>query len=249
MSVEKFLYLIQNIIGTDNEPGLTPHRVRDTLSVNEARRLINILSQPLGDIMENIEDNIRLIGKHEEEIKMIGNDLMALKKKLFIPVCEMQIIELANPMTVCVSEKCRHVVDINGIQKYDFPKKCHDNCTVYGSQREIVGDERMRKCRIFKWYTGFNCCKCKCSYKQHKHIYSDTKLNVRNEIDSHIKKQLDEITDAEILKKKMIERLVIKSEDLEGEQRLIIQCQAKFAKFVQENSIAPLSDVFKVYIE
>ena len=246
-SGQRCLELIQRIIGTPGQPGLTPHRVRDTLSVNEARRLIIMLSEPLNEITANIEDNLTLIEKHKIDVEGIANDLLLLRKKMYIPVCDMQIIELANPQTVCTSVKCRNVVHINGIIKHVFDKKCHDKCTVYGTQREGIGDERIRKCSVFKWYTGFKKCKkCGCSYKEHKHIYTETKINIRDEIDHNVKKQLDQISDAQTLKQKMIERLEIKSKELNEEEVFIMGCQAKFAIFVKENAIAPFSDVFKV---
>ena len=240
---------MQYIIGTDGEPGLTPHPVRATLSINVARKLIATLSEPLGEIGQNIDDNLQLIHEHRKEIENIGDNFDKLKTKLFIPQFEIVVNQLDEPQTVCASEKCRTIYMVYGVQKLTFDKKCHDKCTVYGIQREILEDRRIKNCRVFKWYNlWLKCTKCGCSWKEHKHIYTETKLIEKHEIDKEVKSKLEQIEDVKVLKQEMLKQLNKTGQELEGERKFIIETTAKFAKFIKENSIAPFSDIFQVCI-
>ncbi|CAG2101747.1 unnamed protein product, partial [Medioppia subpectinata] len=48
---------------------LTPHKVMDTLSLNNAKQIIQLLIKPLADITKNIADNVKQCETHKRRIK------------------------------------------------------------------------------------------------------------------------------------------------------------------------------------
>ncbi len=70
----------------DRVVSLPPNKVRDTISVNELRRLIVWLSQPLADITRNIVDNIKVLKGYKNYLKANSNDIIINKvsKRNFI---------------------------------------------------------------------------------------------------------------------------------------------------------------------
>ncbi len=53
--------------------------------INEARRLIINLSQPLAEIAQNIERNLIVLHEHQKIIQEKANEVDALKNELYIP--------------------------------------------------------------------------------------------------------------------------------------------------------------------
>lgn len=92
---------------------LKPHKVQNTVSVNEARRLIIHLSQPLADIAEMIQKNISVLQRKKNELQYCSDDVEELKKRLHIPVETLQIEALSQPRTVCTAQKCCKVYQVS----------------------------------------------------------------------------------------------------------------------------------------
>ncbi|XP_031357775.1 uncharacterized protein LOC116181523 [Photinus pyralis] len=105
-SVQECWRMLTYITGDSNNVALVPHEVKNTISVNEARRLIVQLSQPLADIAQLILDNIQCLERHKQNLHQSNNSLTELKTKLYIPTINLRVIEMAEPTTVCTSPKC-----------------------------------------------------------------------------------------------------------------------------------------------
>lgn len=85
---------------------MTPHKIKDTVSVNEGRRLILRLSEPLARISENIDSNIVVLERRRNELKDSNKSIEELKTKLRIPTINLRVEELTQPMTVCTDTSC-----------------------------------------------------------------------------------------------------------------------------------------------
>ena len=85
---------------------LPPHKIKDTVSVNEGRRLILRLSHPLAIISQNIDSNIVVLERRKDELKDSNKSIEELKTKLRIPTIKLQVEELAHPRTVCTDSSC-----------------------------------------------------------------------------------------------------------------------------------------------
>lgn len=101
--------------GPDNNDPLEPHMVKNIISINEARRLIIQLSQPLAEIAQLIQDNISLLHRHTNELSSRTNNLTELRKKLYIPFINLIVTKLTQPTTVCTSPGCSEVYEVSFI--------------------------------------------------------------------------------------------------------------------------------------
>lgn len=96
-------------MGDENNPGLKPHITENTVSINEARRFIMQIAQPLADITALISDNMYAL---EQQIKVLNREdqsLNDLKKNMFVPVIDLKETHFDKPRTVCTSLKCSKV--------------------------------------------------------------------------------------------------------------------------------------------
>lgn len=92
-------------------------------------------------------------------------------------------------------------------------------------------------------------CNCSHSYKVHMHIYYKSKISGRQIEDENIKKSAmhkDGIVQA---LDSTIQSLDQRKAKYEKEKVIIQNTMAKFAHFLQNNSIAAYNDKYKAYIE
>lgn len=106
------LKMISYIIGDVSNDPLKPHQLKNTVSVNEARRIIEHLSQPLAEISQLIFDNIRILERHQQNLQIENQSLDQLKKNLYIPILDLEVTQLTQPVTVCTSSKCVTTVKV-----------------------------------------------------------------------------------------------------------------------------------------
>ena len=85
---------------------LTPHQMKDTLSLNASRKLIVSLTKPLADIAQLIQTNIAVVKDKENEIKTCDAKKKELEDKLNIVAVEMAKKDLKFLRTVCPAPKC-----------------------------------------------------------------------------------------------------------------------------------------------
>jgi hypothetical protein len=104
--------LISYIVGDASRDPIKPHQLANTFSINEARRIIGQLSQPLVDISQLIHENILILEKHKSNLQMENQSLAELKKNLYIPIIDLEVTHLTQPVTVCTSAKCADLVKV-----------------------------------------------------------------------------------------------------------------------------------------
>lgn len=93
-------------MGDGEKPALTPHLTRKTVSINEARRIIMQLSQPLADVTELIYEKVYALDQHVHRLNRENQSLDELKKSLYIPVIDIKETAFDQPRTVCSAAKC-----------------------------------------------------------------------------------------------------------------------------------------------
>lgn len=103
---------MEYIIGSSKNPPLKPHFVQSTNAINEARRLIVQLSQPLAEISQLIDDNLLVLERHQNDLDSNKNSIEELKKKLYMPVVSLVVTPLEQPVTVCAAEKCAEIYKV-----------------------------------------------------------------------------------------------------------------------------------------
>lgn len=92
---------------------LPPHFVHHTAAINEARRIIHQLSKPMADIAQLVNDNITSLKKRESELDVDKNSLVELKQKLYIPIIDLKVIKLTQPVTVCTDNSCTETYTVS----------------------------------------------------------------------------------------------------------------------------------------
>ncbi len=87
----------------DHISTLDPHRVKDTVSINDVRRRILDLTKPLAEIAKSIDVTISNFRDHQEEIENSEASADDIKKMISI---QARIFFLAICCTVCSSADC-----------------------------------------------------------------------------------------------------------------------------------------------
>ncbi|XP_054165540.1 uncharacterized protein LOC128963094 [Oppia nitens] len=228
-----------------------PHNVKDTLSVNEAKRTIKLLTQPLADISKNIADNINECEIRKKKMEEFDGNIEELKRELFIPVVEIESTPLDYPMTVCEDRNCVEIVVIDGQTFKHYRQLCHEHCNLRFDDGNVVGNVGILGCIAFndnfKKYD--NCLHCGHSYKTHLHVRYETR-KVDSERRDEFKYSL--ITDKQqalIAQKEIVAKLADRQIEFENESKVINECMAEFAAFLKHNALTPFNDAFEDYVK
>lgn len=86
--------------------------MQSTKAINEARRTIDRLVQPLGDISRLIHMNLSKIQKHKEKINIENMTLEELRNSMELPLYDLEVVKLKEPSTVCTALTCTEVYEV-----------------------------------------------------------------------------------------------------------------------------------------
>ncbi|KAK5640081.1 hypothetical protein RI129_010892 [Pyrocoelia pectoralis] len=246
-SVQECWRMITYITGDSNKVALVPHDVKNTISVNEARRLIVQLSQPLADIAQLIMDNIHTMERHKANLNQSNHSLTELKAKLFIPMINLRVIEMKQPTTVCTSPKCSTLYKVGDKQKWHYHQKCHCPCYLTNVPKEIIGAPELASCAAMN-SVGV-CQRCSCRFQVHMHIYYETETYEDRIEDKSIKTVIMDKELGLIHAKNLIKKISARVNEYKEESETIIKITAKFACFLKANAITPYNDAYQAYLE
>ncbi|KAF5308238.1 hypothetical protein FQR65_LT06231 [Abscondita terminalis] len=246
-SSEECERLITYVVGDDENPGLIPHEVKNTISLNEARRLIVQLSRPLAEIVQIIQYNISALDRHEKELRLTDTTLSRLKTKLYMPIVDLKVMELDQPTTVCTSLKCSTVYQVGDKKKWHYHQKCHAPCYLINVPKEIIGSPELINCAAMD--SQGECRQCTCRYQVHMHIYYITETFERKLEDQSVKTRI--LSKQQALKHVQNLTLTIHARiaTLEIERETVLKTTAKFACFLKTNAIAPYNDAYEAYLK
>lgn len=251
---------------------LEPHRLKDTLSLNRVRSMLESIQKPLGHLTANIQDNLQQIKKTREELQKGRGDVSSYLHKLFIVEAYQETVSLPHPQTVCTVKKCEGSV-------------CHEKCspteTALGMFENIEGmivDKVSRlsvggfsvsglldpKSKVIRKLTGSTddavfctklsyssgkCRACKCPNSRHIRVSTQMKPATRTVRDENIQKVLDDTTSTMDKKESILKILERKEEAMQDENKVVVEAAALFAGFLEQNSIvtyhSAISDYYK----
>ncbi|XP_063922373.1 uncharacterized protein LOC135136857 isoform X2 [Zophobas morio] len=239
--------LLRYVIGDASSPGLKPHDVENTISINEVRFHIEQLATPIAEVSELIQDNIRVLDAHKKKMQQNDQTLEELKQQMHIPCVNIEVKELTQPVTVCTDPKCADIVKVNNVTQWHYKKRCHNPCYLTGVPKEMFGDPKLMCCAAMAGRP--NCQQCECPWQVHMHIYKETtKVSVRTE-DQNVLGVIKNKQDARFHMHKLIEDLNTRRRELEKEGETISSIVAKFSWFLQEHALTPFNDAYGEYIE
>ncbi|KAG0586681.1 hypothetical protein KC19_2G108400 [Ceratodon purpureus] len=253
---------------------LEPHHLKDTLSLNRVRSLLESIQQPLGQLTANIQDNLQQIKRTREEIEKGHGDERSYFSKLLIVETYQKTVALAHPEMVCTEKKCEGSV-------------CHANCipteTAMGMFENLEGNIMDKVSRLPVSFAGFNvsglvnpelklirkltgstddavfckelsytsgkCKVCKCPNSRHMRVYTKMEPATRTIKDENIQKVLDDTTSITEKKESILKILERKEEAMQDENKVVVEAAALFAGFLEQNSIvtyhSAISDYYK----
>lgn len=102
---------------------LKPHKIQDTLSINEARRLILCLTKLLLGVTKDFNDIKRRLDNNWEQLRDENRSCHDLRKRLHFRVKRVRQQNIDHPMTVCTHQRCLDVHIVSTEYLLDcFPK-------------------------------------------------------------------------------------------------------------------------------
>ncbi|KAH1009658.1 hypothetical protein HUJ04_001985 [Dendroctonus ponderosae] len=227
---------------------LAPHMVDNTVAINQARKTIYQLTQPVADIAELIEDNIQILANHQRTLAQHKNSLPMLRKNLYIPIIDLEVTPLTQPVTVCTDSACTDVLSIGeGKKQQHFKVPCHKPCYLQNLPRDVIGIPELMSCACMG-PDRQTCKECSHSYKVHMHVYYDTKKVNASKKDENVIKTINtkELVIEQV--NKLVKEVEKRKAQLEAELNTVVKYNAKFAHFLANNAIAPFSDSYSEYI-
>lgn len=241
-SVKESMRLLEHI------DGLQPHSTKSTITLNHARSLILALTEPIGEIAKNIEDNIAAVEEHEKLLQKSNNQKDDYEKDLYIPGIELVEEEIGYPMTVCAESKCsKSHTNPNGTRTVEYVQHCHEHCYLSVPTRTYP-QPGLQQCSAMNKST-MNCRICGCSWSSHLHItYKLKRVNIK--VKDYAVDQLLNETTSRMEKVRIIMNQGRKRiEELKKERNVIAEVSSKFAAFLKANAITPYNDALINYLE
>ncbi|GBC01566.1 hypothetical protein RclHR1_04230011 [Rhizophagus clarus] len=242
-SVDESLRLIEYLVNRQ------PHAVEDTLSLNNSRNIVILLSKPLAEIERLIQQNIILIKEKQEEINNSNKTIKELEGKLYIPQIDIEPVKLKFPRTVCTDSNCVGLLQISdNIKTIDYVKHCCSHCSLRFSKYNVINNKVLIFCSAIKLKDG-KCKVCGCHWNKHMHITYENRYIINDIIDENVELQISGTRSDQETKRAIIEEHQRRGDQLRKEQTEIKEISLKFAQFLRQNAIAAFNDAYADYLD
>ena len=243
-SVEETMRLFHHI------SRLKPHKIRNTLNMNEARRIIVAMSKPLAQVAKTIQQNVQEGNEAKTQIDLVDKDMDSLKANLKFSGFDLKRVELGYPRTVCADSKCVKSVPIGATsqQKIIYKQICHSHCGLSGIPTETVNDARLQRCWCIR---GTTCRHSECGhhYTAHMHMTYDLEEFPKEFLSPEVQAQINAKKSAKETKEAFKKAIDTKIEELKEEERIIMKTSAKYGSFLKANALIPYNDAVGDYLE
>jgi len=244
-SWEKSVEQSQNLILMIKQ--FVPHAVTDTVSLNQARRLIYELTRPIAEIAQFIQVNIDVAQQKMDELNNTRLEMTDLSKKLRIPAVDLESTALEYPRTVCTASKCTARIQLHDTVKIDYKTHCHPHCYLNGVAQNVVNNAALKECSAMN--SNGKCKQCGCSWETHMHITYETKQVSVEIVDKSIANQIKTKEEAAEAISKVKDDIMKRIRELKYERETLISICAKLSKFLHKNAITPYNDDLIKYVE
>ncbi|CAF3432460.1 unnamed protein product [Rotaria socialis] len=224
-----------------------PHVVTDTISLNQARRLINELTRPIAEIARNIQVNIDVAQSKMDELNNTRLAMTDLNNKLRVPAVDLESTALDYPRTVCTATKCTARVQLHDTVKIDYRTHCHPRCYLNGVAQNVVNNAALKQCSAMD--SNGKCNGCGCSWESHMHITYETKQVAVEIVDESIASQIRTKEEAAAAIRKVKDNILQRINQLKQEREILMSTCAKLSKFLHKNAITPYNDDLIKYVE
>ncbi|KAM9978754.1 hypothetical protein ACTFIY_012515 [Dictyostelium cf. discoideum] len=228
---------------------LPQHDIRNTVSLNECRILINALSKPVVEITRLIDTKLMSIQNQKQELIAQSDDIESLKKNLTITYFDLEKKDLPYPTTVCTNSTCVTPVTVKGVVNIAYTTRCHVNCKIKGTTNTINCLD-LKDCRSMD-NKSLKCTRClsDCHYSKHMHITYETFLVKKTMENEDVKKKIEDGIDATTLKRQMVESLEKEIIENLEEKNEILLISSQLSYFLKENCITTYHDTVIEYLK
>ncbi|KIW82175.1 hypothetical protein Z517_05202 [Fonsecaea pedrosoi CBS 271.37] len=228
---------------------LEPHQVENTLSLNEARRLILQLTKPMAEIAQKINDTIELNQRDNELLRNSKLSKDEMLKKLDVKQNSVVFSPVTRPKTVCTNARCIKKVDTPGPNGEDTVHKvlCHNPCCLTNVPVEKVGTPELVRCAAF---AGSQHCKgCRHHWTEHKHILYEHKETKRTIKDPKVEMLLQENAKVTTIIEAAIKAKEATVAEFKREHKEIQKAAVQFSLWLKHHSITPYNDATLEYLD
>ncbi|KAI1798590.1 hypothetical protein F4811DRAFT_566311 [Daldinia bambusicola] len=228
---------------------LTPHQVKNTLSLNNTRRTITQLTKPMAEIAQAIKASIAV---NEDQASYIKHQTLSqdeLKKKLKIQKVVLHASPLDRPRTVCGDKNCIDFRDAgDGSKKTFYKTLCHSPCYLKNVEPDAVGFPGLVYCAAFTDNRDRLCSKCHHQWQQHLHVLYELREEMVTVDDPTIQSAIDSKTITIIDVRAAIKKMEETIQEFHVEHKAIQLAAVDFSLFLKTNSIAPYNDAMIEYV-
>ena len=227
---------------------LEPHKIEGTMSLNNARRVIGLMSRPMSEMTENIVKNIENLEDHKRRIKDLDSKAVDLEKNLRVNITTLEMRPLDYPRTVCTNGNCIETLfdEQARISHKHYRQQCHPHCTVKGIDVDQVGFEGLKYCLAMDCTT---CLVCGHSYKEHMHMTYDLIQVPFEKFNDEVNNKLNDNRDEKKTKEHRIKTLDDIIRNMKVEKMKLFESSAKFGSFLKQNAILPYNDAVLEYFK
>uniref|UniRef100_A0A914PU57 G domain-containing protein n=1 Tax=Panagrolaimus davidi TaxID=227884 RepID=A0A914PU57_9BILA len=243
ISVDETLRLFKHF-----EDDVKPHVTGETISLNEARKIILTAAKPLADITGIIQENIDLIEEQKKEVARYDKNELKLKGKLMIKHVGLEAVKIGYPRTVCYSAKCTDTENLPNSNSHQVVYKtiCHSPCQLVDVTPEKAPNPKLQNCTAMD--ADLKCMECGCGWEMHMHITFEQKKVIKEYEDETVKKSLTDNKSARETQEQAIKSLENTIQQYKSNQTDIDKMLAKFASFLKKNAILTYNDAIEDYL-
>ncbi|KIY01181.1 uncharacterized protein Z520_02733 [Fonsecaea multimorphosa CBS 102226] len=228
---------------------LEPHQTENTLSLNEARRLILQLTKPMAEIAQKINDTIELNQRDNELLRNSKLSKDEMLKKLDVQQNSVVFSPVTRPKTVCTNARCIEKVDTPGPNGEDTIHKrpCHNPCCLTNVPVEKVGTPELVRCAAF---AGSQHCKgCRHHWTEHKHILYEHRETKKTIKDPKVEMLLQDNAKVTTVIEAAIRAKEATIAEFRHEHREIQRAAVQFSLWLKHHSITPYNDATLEYLD
>lgn len=210
---------------------LTPHQIKDSVTLNNARRVVVALCQPLADISSQIQLNLQELEVKKNEIMALDLNKEDIMKHLHTRQLVTYLKRLDEPTVVCKSLNCTKK-NLDDIYNVIFDLKCCQNAwkKILKNHPKIINKSfRFHQASIMNKI----CNGCGCAYIYHDEIIEYKFKAWTNVADTKLVQALQETTKNQEKQEVFCRHVNDKIAYLTKEREQILKTAAQFATFLK----------------
>lgn len=246
---------------------IKPHTTEDTVTLNQVRRGVLLLDEPMQVLMGQLQENVDAAKKKEAKLIDLKRNKEDLEDNLYLDSYKLVPFELEQPMTVCTNPSCISEEPVSADKteaQTVYKTRCHVGCRNTFCSANKTNSRGLKHCSAMtysenlKWlrrwlipasYIPINgtCKHClaennqTCYWYEHKHVKVDYKKVLVRTALCGTKDQIDSIQELEMRAEIALCNLQRVLKEYNEENDILTKASALFASYIVHNSIASIN--------